>query len=770
MKKGIASLLVLVMILGIFVLPVSVSAAEEDADDGYGITHVLYGDINYDRTIGAADALIALKKAVGKVTLDEHHTAVADVDANEKIDAADALMILKLSVGKLKVFPVGETYLIGDEIIGGDSIATYNKSNSVNGAYEKDPTADTSFVSDQGSLASNTIYQLNSGVAPDNDTMRLVYSLQGIINRDFGMDAHHTSLIYVTRDLADTDWLNYITEKGSIMYVADAASSDPWMVKKSIAEWKDFYAEFKDIIKSCGIILWDGNVPATANVAATICGLDGYLPVLAESPLHKQLVEDGVEVKMSLVDMFENGKKGEKIVGTNIESTGSAKNDAYLWALEKYFNRCSSTYLAYTLDGASTIKGYDAYEDNPIASLDAAGSTCLSNHDYLIARRCFFFDLAVYKEEAACDDPAQKNGQADIGTDNATMLKIYEARYKRANGTFGQLLGFPPWWLKYTTHNSQGSKVETWIEWLYCEYITCYNLAKEADAAQPSSMLNGSVYYKYVPKTKEYQNNRNKETIQYDKNTFYYTIYVGDYDSSAWLKQHIHSMWMKRGGDRNRGKIALMWSINPNLSYRVPMVFDYMYEEKTDLDYFAGGDGGAGYIIPEGLFHDKALAYTGEKRPAENADGGQAWADYCKTFYKRFDLDITGFVINGANYKVSKNIASTMNQFSPVGSFTNCMDTPLGKYQGVPYVYCQNGVADTTDPSVLYSHAKTATMKNAGVNFSAYRTICATPTQIKRIVTNFDDYAAQKGLLVKYCDPYTYFDVLAQSGQGTEIQ
>ncbi len=770
MKKRIATLLALVMILGIFVLPVSVSAVEEDADDGYGITHVLYGDINYDRSINASDALIALKKAVDKLTLDEDHTTVADVDANEIINAVDALMILKLAVNKLTVFPVGETYLIGGEIMDNDIVTTYDKSNSVNGAYEKDPTADTGFVSNQGSLSSNTVYQLSYGVATDNDTMRLVYSLQGIINRDFGMDAQHTSLIHINRDLSDSDWFSYITEEGSIMYVADAQSKTPGMVEKSIDDWAAFYAEFKDIIKSCGIILWDGNVPATANVAATICGLDGYLPVLAESPLHKQLVEDGVEVKMNLVGMFANGKKGEKIVGTDTESTGSAKNDAYLWALEKYFNRCSSTYLAYTLDGASTIKGYDAYEDNPIASLDAAGSTCLSNHDYLIARRCFFFDLAVYKEEAACDDPAQQNGQADIGVDNATMLKILAARYKRAGGAFGQLMGFPPWWLKYTSHNSQGYKEETWIEWLYCEYITCYNLAKEADAAQPSSMLNGSVYYKYVPKAKEYTNNRNKENITFDENTFYYTIYVGDYDSSAWLKQHIHSMWMKRGGDRNRGKLALMWSINPNLSYRVPMIFDYMYENKTDLDYFAGGDGGAGYIIPEGLFHDKALAYTGEKRPAENADGGQAWADYCKTFYKRFDLDITGFIINGANYRVTKNIAATMNQFSPVGSFTNCMDTPLGKYEGVPYVYCQNQVSDTTDPSVLYSHAKTATMKKAKVNFSAYRTVCATPTQNKRIVSNFETYANGKGLTVKYCDPYTYFDVLAQSGQGTEIQ
>ena len=66
MKKGIAALLTLVLLLGIFLLPISVLATEEDTNDGYGITHVLYGDINYDRAINASDALMALKMRLAK--------------------------------------------------------------------------------------------------------------------------------------------------------------------------------------------------------------------------------------------------------------------------------------------------------------------------------------------------------------------------------------------------------------------------------------------------------------------------------------------------------------------------------------------------------------------------------------------------------------------------------------------------------------------------------------------------------------------------------
>ena len=95
---------------------------------------------------------------------------------------------------------------------------------------------------------------------------------------------------------------------------------------------------------------------------------------------------------------------------------------------------------------------------------------------------------------------------AEEGLDNETMLMIYARRYERANGAIGQLMGFPPWWLKYTETDNQGSKSAPWIEWLYCEYISCYNLAKEADAAAPSSMTNGSAFYKYVPLVEKYEN------------------------------------------------------------------------------------------------------------------------------------------------------------------------------------------------------------------------------------------------------------------------
>ncbi len=753
MKRVICSLLIILMFSTCSVIPPVL--AQTDPSGEYGVDYVYYGDVNFDQQINAKDALEVLKVSVQKICFTEQQTILGDVTADGVINAKDALDILKKSVEKLDVFKAGVIYNT-------NYILNYDKTNVVNGAYEIDPTADCSFSADIFSHKEQTIYYCvtsalyNENSKVDWDYARLFYSLQGLVNRDFGMDSNHTSLLYISQGQEDIGWFNEITKDTSVFAMAEEK-----MTKVTLRSFDAFYQVFRDTIHSCGMVLWDGNVPATANVAATICGLDGYLPVLANSPLHEFLKADGVEEKLSLVDLFQDGNKGQKISGTNLSSTGSAKNDAYLWALEKYFPRCSAHHMAYVIDGAITIKGYDAYADNAVALM--GGNNNLANHDYFIARRCFFFDLAVKSDEAACDDPAQQNGLANKGEDVVTFKKILQARYDKAGGAFGQLYGFIPWWCKYTSKGNLGSLAPAYAEWLLSETITCYNLAKDADV---DSLANASVYYKYVPKYNKYQNTKAPAKQTFDENVYYYTIYLGDYDSAAWTKTYVYDMWMK-GTDKVRGTLPLMWCYNPNLSYRIPMVFDYIYENKTNMDFFAAGNSGAGYIMPSGLVEGYTMPLMGSPRPAQNGDGREAWANYCKTFYERFDLDITGFIINTQVTTVPKEVAACYNQFSSVGNLTNSTQAMLSVYEGTPYLYCQNGVYADTDSSVLYNHLTTR-MKE--YNFAAYRTVLSTPRDVKTIVTNFNEYAVGKGVTTQYCDPYTLFDLIRQSGQGTEIK
>ncbi|MBR4868232.1 MAG: metallophosphoesterase, partial [Clostridia bacterium] len=69
---------------------------------------LLYGDVDGDGRVSAADALEVLKAVVGNITLTDEQTVFADVDGDEKISSVDALYILKKVVGKIDTFPVQE--------------------------------------------------------------------------------------------------------------------------------------------------------------------------------------------------------------------------------------------------------------------------------------------------------------------------------------------------------------------------------------------------------------------------------------------------------------------------------------------------------------------------------------------------------------------------------------------------------------------------------------------------------------------------------------
>ncbi len=767
MKRLLALILAVVSVLSI---GSSCLTFAEEASEGvgeFGVDWFYYGDVDGDQVANAKDALAVLKYAVGKQLFNPTQNILADVNADEIINAKDALDMLKYAVGKISVFTAGRIYQLEVEEPE-PPIEELDTTNSFNGAYEVDTTADTSFVMDNTGLEPNTVYLIQAGcykvTKADGSTddlesfnmKRLVVSLQGLINRDFGIDENHRSIVYTSSDTSDSDWLNK-------MLLADGVFKD--YNKVTVTNQESFIKTFETQIRHSGYVLWDKGVPATANVAATICGVDGYLPVLSGTQLETKLKGMGVSQKLSLVGKFKNNGTG-KISGSNTNTSGSAKNDAYLWALEKYGNRCSSKYIAYTLDGAATIPDVKYNGKNFLN-----GQNGLDNHDYLIARRCFFYDLAPYTGDKACDDPAGK-----VGLDAATMRKIFQKRYDRARGEMGMNMGFPPWWCKYTKEYGGGELSGGALEPYFAELVTCYNLAMEADAAPDSEMTNGSVYYKYVPLLSKFENTKPTTEMKYDNSKYYFTFYIGDYDSSAWMKRWVHSIWMKQGGDRKRGKVNMMWSFNPNLAYRVPMAFDYIYRNKSDKDYFAAGDSGAGYVNPTALFSGVTLSQSKEKRPATTGDGSAKWVAYCQEFYKKFDLDITGFIINTGN-PFDKKVMDMYNQISPVGStYYNGNDNRLLINNGVPYIQTRIGVGTKTCmlngtevPTQQYLYDwQMNNMK--GYHFASYRTVNWTPTEINSAAESYISYAKGKGKTVEYVDPYNFFSLIKQSGQGVVVK
>lgn len=73
---------------------------------------ILYGDVNDDKRVNAADASLVVQYTLGTVTLDEQAIIRANVDGNvnsdnsPKVNAADASMIIQKYLGSLAQFPV----------------------------------------------------------------------------------------------------------------------------------------------------------------------------------------------------------------------------------------------------------------------------------------------------------------------------------------------------------------------------------------------------------------------------------------------------------------------------------------------------------------------------------------------------------------------------------------------------------------------------------------------------------------------------------------
>ena len=105
--------------------------------------------------------------------------------------------------------------------------------------------------------------------------------------------------------------------------------------------------------------MWDDRVPATSNVASTIAGCDNLLPLRydpRDGSLYRQLTESEphLEVKARLLNP--DGSRlftGQgTIPGTTRDSTGSAKNDAYVWMIEHYVRsgKANPQVMGYYLD------------------------------------------------------------------------------------------------------------------------------------------------------------------------------------------------------------------------------------------------------------------------------------------------------------------------------------------------------------------------------------------------------------------------------------
>lgn len=518
------------------------------------------------------------------------------------------------------------------------------------------------------------------------DAMHLTATLQGIVNRD----RPRLFVKYVRSEGCDVDafWWDLVVESGKWTL------GDKRIVLTDPVEAAGLFRNEAD-----GLVVYDSDMAATSNVASTVAGADDLLAVRydpSEGSVYSRLTEDGWKVRMSLTGMFHT------------------KTEAYRWAVDNYLRKgkCTGEYAAYYID--QFWRG--------CAGNAALNHHLLTNHDFFVSKRAFFFDLSPWGDEAATDAPDE-----EVGAD-CVMLKDILMDLYRLNGgeKFCHIGGFPSWPYKYTSCGSVGGRHEpVATEWEFAHIISAYNAFKDADAPAYGALANAS-FWQHYPLKESYPHNAwvtreelmakgwltREGKVNPDKR--YVLFYVGDYDSSAWLYQRMPQIW----NDPARGKLPLMWNISPILERRVPMAMEYLWESATPNDYFAAADNGAGYLNPGDLE---------EPRDSGLPSGLDAWAKHCAPYYRRWGETVTGFVIDGFAKGMSEEGFRCYSKFSPDG-ICPILCNEYDLVEGMPVYQVTDAGPEPADIRTVAARVLSRTGAHTGFPFYWFRTVLQTPS------------------------------------------
>lgn len=542
------------------------------------------------------------------------------------------------------------------------------------------------------------------------DEVLLASCLQGIVNRA------GPRLFVRYNPEPDDYWFGKMTEPGS------------WLADRKVeraADIAELLGKFPDAAK--GLVVWDERVPATSNLAASLAGIEDLLAVRfddSEGSLYRELASIAPGLKIVEKLLADDG--GPLFTGrgtipeTTRDSTGSAKNDAYLWLLENHIKpgKTNDRILGYYID-AFWLK---------CANAQPLSNHTLNNLDYLIANRAAIVDLHVWEDEAPVDDP----GQAP-GTDAKTFREILAAMVE-ANGqkTMTAVFGFPPWAFKYSDSVSNGWSAGSRhggvaTEWKFSETITAFNGYMDADALGHSSFPNASFYANFpLPEVIKQDAVPTRERLiregVLDKDgkllpVNYYAHYQGDYDAGAW----VYKFFPRYLEDPARGTLPLSWAINPTLANRFPFGLHYIRTHSKPGEVFVAGEA-AGYLKPSLLQ---------APRPAPGLpDALDLWVEHNTKYYRQWDISVTGFNIDGNTPAMNDRGFAAYRKFSPGGIGMQRAPSPFGIRQDLAYAQMMTDLPRSEGQADMgeTADALRGYFEPEGPNFVLVRSILQTPS------------------------------------------
>ena len=598
------------------------------------------------------------------------------------------------------------------------------------------------------------------------DGALFVTALQGLVNRDAPrLFVRFTSGTHYQQNMDDS-WLERVV-------VGEGAAYEGTEVSE-VKHYGDIITLFGDEIS--GLTYWDSSVPATENVACTVCGVEGYLPVrYSESEtsfcaaLKSYFPE--LEQKLDLMGKFKDGIAGASIWDCAEKSTGSAKCDAYLWAKEKYLDtgKTNPTLMAFHLDAFTWDKTQIAINYYDLQGL------FLANKDYYIADKAFFWDLSVWDTVRPNDDMQQP-----LGSDYRTLCSILESQNHQAAGEIIEIGGFAPWYAKYSSqagYGNEGQPKPEQTEFQTSKVFGTYYGIKDADAWGLVSLANASIYCRLPLRESLQQPNRaemdrtDEEMLDYcremgyideDGNVVpnnYVLVYMGDFDSSAWLMMTMPAFME----DEALGFIPMSYPVNAGPSRRAGIIFEYMYDTVAERGlknvYFVGDHNGYGYL--------EIGMLTASDRPAELNGSLDSYLEEAQAFNKKYDLSHQAFLINTTGtvadaYPYSPEIMAKLSAASPGGLCVNSqaiqsfvqgtINVKSGELE-VPWTKSVSVPGDATAATTANVLLREFGAVGAKPTFTQLRTVLMYPSMLR----DAWQQAESGGASMVPLDPYTYF-------------
>jgi hypothetical protein len=532
-----------------------------------------------------------------------------------------------------------------------------------------------------------------------HEHMQLLAALGGLVNRD-------APQLFVAATASDSTWLDFLRQPGQ--WLENATVTPESSIVTLVSKFADFYS---------GVVMYDGGVPASSNVASSLAGIENLLPLLSGGVLQGMLCESGpmLAVQKSLVGMFTGSV------------TGSSKVDAYQWFIDNYMQQKGQ--------GSSgvnpAVHGYLMdywWALNSNADADRLNVAVL-NADFVIAKKGILWDLDVWPDTAPNDDPA-----AALGLDYEMLRSLLLQAYRMLDGAeMIHVAGFTPWAFKYVIEDGVHGGVAT--EWQTSKVLSAYNAFVDADACCELNTFSNSAFYMHYPLPSKFEQNPlptmdDLKAMGYltasgdvvPKN--YISFYVGDYDSAAWAFNELKGFW----DDPNRGAVPLGWAVNPVLAIRFPPIFDYMYSTLRPNDRLTTGDSGAGYVNPTQLLPPRDVSGL--------PSGRDVWVAHCEKWYTQMDMTFTGFLINGAAGVMTKEAEAMYSSFSPHGGTEQTGYAPDN--QGVHMQNRMPFFQESDIPADVSTAVETILSQDVPgtLQFHVYRSILQSPTYHLNVVNN----------------------------------